>query len=152
MLPGSRVLVIENEHCFHLLPTLPATVAILGAGLDLQWLGSRVFDGKAVAYWGDLDTWGLLMLSRARQYRANLTPLLMEQSLFDSNAEASAVAEPVIAQNEPPASLSEDEQKFYMHLLDQKKGRLEQEYLPQTEIHKALLGWLGGLEVMCPEV
>ncbi|MCM3262446.1 DUF2220 family protein, partial [Paenibacillus lautus] len=39
-LPGSRLLIVENEQCSHLLPRLPDTLAVLGAGLDLQWLDS----------------------------------------------------------------------------------------------------------------
>lgn len=35
-LPGSRLLVVENEQCVHLLPeTLPDTLAVLGAGLEI---------------------------------------------------------------------------------------------------------------------
>ena len=64
-LPASRVLMIENEQCLHQLPELSDTIAVLGCGLDVQWLSSVVLDKKRVAYWGDMDSWGLLMLARA---------------------------------------------------------------------------------------
>lgn len=65
-LPASRLLVVENEQCVHLLPeVLPDTLAVLGSGLDLQWLVSAHLAGKQIAYWGDMDIWGLLMLARA---------------------------------------------------------------------------------------
>lgn len=51
-LPCSRILVVENEQCIHLLPELPDTIAILGAGMDLQWLNSNQLDTKLIAYWG----------------------------------------------------------------------------------------------------
>jgi hypothetical protein len=55
-LPGSRVLVVENESSLYQLPQVSDTVAILGAGLNLGWLEAPRFDGKQLAYWGDLDT------------------------------------------------------------------------------------------------
>lgn len=140
-LPGSRVLVVENERCVHLLPELTDTVAILGAGLDLPWLQSSCFDEKSVGYWGDMDTWGLLMLARAREYRPTLTPLLFSLSLFDRYASDNAVVEPSVAQQQVPAGLSESEAELYQHLLHQTQGRLEQEYLPEQEVHRALKGW-----------
>lgn len=141
-LPCSRVLVIENEHCIHQLPRLVDTVAILGAGLDLQWLHSPFFDEKSLAYWGDMDTWGLLMLARARQHRPDITPLLMTQLLFDKYADQRAVPEPTVANNEAPLGLTESETNFYFHLLNQKKGRLEQEYLPECDVQEVLFAWV----------
>lgn len=140
-LPGSRVLVIENEQCVHQLQPLPDTIAILGGGLDLQWLESPHFRNKSIAYWGDMDTWGLLMLARARQYCPNITPLLMTQTLFNDYALDNAVPEPTVAQTEPPTVLSENEAEFYVHLLNQDRGRLEQEYLPQSVVQCALASW-----------
>ncbi len=144
-LPGSRIIVVENERCIHLLPELPDTIVVLGAGLDLQWLQSAHFDKKAVGYWGDLDTWGLLMLSRARQYRSGLKPLLMSAALFDHYAYNNAVVEPVVAQRKAPTGLTESEADLYQYLLEQEKGRLEQEYLPEQEVHEALYAWADGV-------
>lgn len=141
-LPGSRILVIENEQCIHLLPELLDTVAILGAGMDLQWLKSGQLDAKMVGYWGDMDSWGLLMLSRARQYRPTITPLLMTQVLFDKYSSESAVYEPVIAQSASPEGLTDTEAHFYQYLLNQERGRLEQEYLPKYEVERTLSGWI----------
>jgi len=141
-LPCSRILVVENEQCIHLLPELPDTVAILGAGLDLQWLRSGQLDRKLIAYWGDMDSWGLLMLSRARQYRSTISPLLMAQALFDRYSSDSAVHEPVVAQSASPEGLTEYEAIFYQYLLNQERGRLEQEYLPKHEVENALNVWI----------
>lgn len=141
MLPGSHVLVVENERCVHLLPELPDTIAILGSGLDLQWLKATVFDGKSIAYWGDMDTWGLLMLARARDYRPGIVPLLMTRLAFDAHAGESVVPEPTPAQDEPPVGLVEDESSFYSYLLSLEKGRLEQEYLPRHEVSQELAFW-----------
>lgn len=143
MLPASRILVIENEQCAHLLPVMPDTIAILGAGLDLQWLGSYVFNSKQLAYWGDMDTWGLQMLGKARQLRPDINPLLMNQSVFDRYADGRVVAEPVLAQADPPDGLNRDEKAFYQYLMNLEKGRLEQEFLPADALIGALTHWVG---------
>lgn len=141
-LPCSRVLAVENEKCIHLLPELPDTIAVLGAGLDLGWLAAPALAKKAVGYWGDMDTWGLKMLARARCHQPDVTPLLMSQPLFDEYASDCAVIEPVTAQNTPPEGLSFSEAEFYRYLLTQEHGRLEQEYLPRDQVEAALANWM----------
>lgn len=140
-LPCSRVLVVENERCAHLLPELDDTIAVLGAGLDLQWMQADCFDDKNIAYWGDMDCWGLLMLARAREYRRSVTPLLMSQALFERYAKEGGVVEPVLPQTDSPVGLQPDEAEFYQYLARQARGRLEQEFLPKSEVHRALLEW-----------
>jgi len=147
-LPGSRLLVVENEQCIHLLPEVPGTVAVLGAGLDLQWLASPGLADKQIAYWGDMDTWGLLMLARARLHQPAVTALLMEQALFDRYASACAVTEPTRAQSVVPDGLLPSEMDFYRYLFMQERGRLEQEYLPREQVFLAIAAWTG--KSTCP--
>lgn len=142
-LPGSHILVVENERCIHLLPRAPNTIAILGAGLNLQWLSGDTFHGKKVAYWGDMDTWGLLMLGRARQYCQSLHPLMMTHDHFQRHAKNCAVTEPAPAQPHSLKGLNNSEREFFNFLLHQEKGRLEQEYLPESEVHREINNWLG---------
>lgn len=137
-LPASRILVIENEQCEHLLPELTDTIAVLGAGLDLGWLSAPTLDQKDVIYWSDLDTWGLLMLARAKNYRPSIKPLMMNKAVFEQFAEKSAVVEPVHAQIEPPDGLTADEANLYLHLLAAKCGRLEQEFIPAGYVKNEL--------------
>ncbi|MEY8710087.1 DUF3322 domain-containing protein [Mangrovibacter phragmitis] len=144
-LTASRILVIENEQCLHQLPVLSDTIAILGCGLDVQWLSSPVLDEKRVAYWGDMDSWGLLMLARARRCRPTLDVLLMNRELFEQYANHSAVTEPVIAQEAIPDGLLSEEADFYRYLTRQACGRLEQEFLPAGIVEEALVRWRKGL-------
>jgi len=141
-LPCTRVLAVENEQCLHLLPELPGTIAVLGSGLDLQWLAAPKLSCMPIGYWGDLDTWGLLMLARARSYQPNLTSLLMSRHLFDAYAPDCSVIEPVKAHSSPPEGLDPLETDLYRHLMAQERGRLEQEYLPRDEVWAALTGWI----------
>lgn len=142
-LPARRLLVVENEQSLHQLPPfLPDTIAILGTGLDLQWLASPALAEKMIAYWGDMDSWGLLMLSWARKYHPTLNALMMNRELFDRHARQNAVPEPVKAQELLPATLLADEASFYHYLVNQHCGRLEQEFLPSEVVIAALDQWV----------
>lgn len=140
----SHILIVENERCLHQLPGLANTVAILGAGLNLGWMRGGWLAHKHVAYWGDMDTWGLTMLARARQALPDLTAVQMDRACFDRYAAALAVSEPVPAGAEPPEGLTVVEADFYQYLLSKERGRLEQEFLPPDLVAAALTAWHGG--------
>jgi hypothetical protein len=108
------------------------------------WLAARGFDGKQLAYWGDLDTWGLQMLATARGYRPELRALLMTRGIFDAHAALSAVVEPSPAVENPPIALTDAESMLYRHLRSLERGRLEQEFLPADQVSGALAIWGGG--------
>lgn len=150
-LPGTHLLVVENERCLHQLPVrMPGTLAILGPGLDLGWLRNPALDGKVLAYWGDLDTWGLRMLGLARAARPELTALLMDAETFDSYAPGKAVKEIQPAELPPDRTLSANEQKLFERLKYLDRGRLEQEFLP-TELAKVVIGeWYSEEEKSVP--
>ena len=141
-LPGSHLLIVENETCQHQLPKLPGTAAVLGTGFDLAWTAASWLREKHVAYWGDLDTWGLDLLARARSNLPHLTPLLMTREVFDSSR-GQAVIEKTTADVIAPPALSEPEQNLYLHLRSLPEGRLEQEFLPAKSVVDDLLRWRG---------
>ena len=141
-LPASHILLVENERCLHPLPQpLADTIAILGAGLDLGWLAAPWLRARHVAYWGDLDTWGLHMLAVARGHLPQLHALLMDRATFDAHA-GQAVAEPVPASEPPPGRLLPQEAALFQHLRGLAKGRLEQEFLPAPLLAQAVRDWL----------
>ncbi|QET03916.1 hypothetical protein FOB72_17260 (plasmid) [Cupriavidus pauculus] len=144
-LPGTvkHVVIVENERALYQLPTLPHAVAILGAGLSLNWVRDPWLDGKRVAYWGDMDTWGLTMLATVRRAIPDLASILMAKQCFDRYSELS-VREPVPAGDSVPAGLTMSEAEFYQFLLLQERGRLEQEFLPSDAVHTAFWQWYGG--------
>lgn len=144
----SHLLVVENERCLHLLPrTQPGTIAILGAGNNLRWLAATWVQNARVAYWGDIDTWGLTLLASARLMIPELTALLMNRNDFNTYAGTHAVAEAVIAHPSPPAPLTTYEKTLYLHLLTCEKGRLEQEFISRENVADALAGWM---RTVCP--
>jgi hypothetical protein len=140
-IPASAIVIVENESCLHLLPQdLPGVIAILGTGNNLAWLNSSWLQNVCIAYWGDLDTWGLSMLSRARSHAPHLTPLLMTREVFDLHKD-SAVPESTPASDTAPTHLTADEAFLYQHLLDSIAGRLEQEFLPASLVQQAVRWW-----------
>ena len=141
-LSAERLLVVENEKCVHLLPSkLPGTVAVLGTGNNLRWLEATWVSRVSVGYWGDIDTWGLTLLARARAFAPHLQALLMDQETFDRFSNGRAVVEPVKSSESPPESLLEVERRLFHHLLRSYRGRLEQEFLPRETANERILKW-----------
>lgn len=141
-LPGTRLLIVENESCQHQLPNLPATIAVLGAGFDLGWTQAGWVLGKHIAYWGDIDTWGLQFLASVRQTLPHLDALMMTPEIYERNVHA-AVPEPVVAGADVPAGLNPVERSLYERILSEPRGRLEQEFLPEVCVHEVLRNWCG---------
>ena len=143
-LPASHILLVENERCLHQLPQpLPDTIAILGAGLNLGWLAAPWLQSRPVAYWGDIDTWGLAMLATARSHLPKLHPLLMDRTTFDAHAHL-AVAEPVAADGEPSGMWRPAEAALNTHLRTLVRGRLEQEFVSPQTVAQAMTRWRWG--------
>ena len=141
-LPDSRILLVENERCLHQLPQPVAhTIAVLGAGLTLGWLAAPWLQERSVAYWGDLDTWGLRMLATARHHLPHLHALLMDRATFSAHQHL-AVAEPVHAPEPISGAQTPEEAALQAHLRAQARGRLEQEFLPTDTVHRAVRTWV----------
>lgn len=140
-LPARRILIVENERCLHLLPMLPDTISVLGAGLNLAWMEASWLHERIVGYWGDMDTWGLQMLSHARRWQPHVEAFLMTEALFDAHASTLAVEEGTIAAWDPPSGLTAEEQSLYARLRSSDKGRLEQEFLSRVDVVNAFAAW-----------
>lgn len=139
-LVSRNVLIVENETCGHLLPSLPSTIAVLGSGFDLGWTCATWLRERRVGYWGDMDTWGLMFLAHARSNIPHLTPLMMDGQVFDDH-QAAAVSEPVPASEQPPCELTLGEQLLYKRLQSAAHGRLEQEYIAPNIVDQVVKAW-----------
>ena len=141
-LPARRILLVENERSLHQLPApVQDTIAVLGAGLNLGWLAAPWLQERSVAYWGDLDTWGLRMLATARHHLPHLHALLMDRATFSAHQHL-AVAEPVHAPEPISGAQTPEEAALQAHLRAQARGRLEQEFLPTDTVHRAVRTWV----------
>jgi hypothetical protein len=98
--------------------------------------------GKRIGYWGDMDTWGLTMLAKARSLRPELTALLMERELFDQ-CRGAAVSEGAPADGQALEGLTSAERDFYCYLRGLERGRVEQEFVPRERVVAALEEWRG---------
>ena len=140
-LAAGHILLVENERCLHQLPQpLPDTIAILGAGLNLGWLAAPWLQARKVAYWGDIDTWGLAMLATARQHLPRLHSLLMDRTTFDTHAHL-AVNESAHANSAFSGMWSPEAAALDQHLRHLPRGRLEQEFLPADVVAHAVRAW-----------
>lgn len=139
--PGTHLLIVENEISGLELPSIESTVAVAGTGGNLAWLQGLELDGHRVGYWGDIDSWGLRMLSVARCYCAHLEPLLMDEETFE--AHAAAVVTEDRSDPSSPESLTEPEQRLRYRLLEHATApaRLEQEKLNRSWIKARLDAW-----------
>jgi hypothetical protein len=137
-LPAAKLLIIENESCQAHLPRLPGVLAVLGTGFDLSWLEGNWLKGRCIGYWGDIDTWGLQFLAKARRLIPALEALMMTVEVFEQ-FRAAAVVEPIPAEQEPPQGLLPAERELYLQLLREPRGRLEQEFITAEVSNDSLM-------------
>ena len=101
----------------------------------MTWLTADWLNSKNIAYWGDIDSWGLSFLSDARAHLPNLTALMMNQNTVELH-HAAMVNEPSSVLKLPIA-LTEAEQNLFYALKnrDFEANRLEQERLNSDYIY-----------------
>lgn len=138
--PAGVVIIVENDVSYLALPDRPNTVAIFGAGFalgsvaGLSWLSRRT-----ITYWGDVDTYGFVILNRLRARYPRVESILMDTDTLLAHAEQWVV-------EERPADvalphLTEAEAALYRDLVEDRYGhhvRLEQERISYTRVLAAL--------------
>lgn len=134
--PG-RVLISENLTPVATLPELSGTVAIHGQGIAAPTLAEVEWIAQAEQwYWGDLDTWGLLILGRVRATLPGVRSVLMDVETFDAN-QVFAVREPTPFRGEighlTMAELAA------LALVRDGDRRLEQERIPREYVRGRLV-------------
>lgn len=141
LVPGKRLLVVENEVSGLALPDLPDTVAAIGCGNNLGWLSAEWVQTRTVGYWGDLDSWGLRLLARARNLVPHLESVLMDARTWDHHPAAWVME---------PSSCDRPEEGLVGYegaLFDRIRGtgrsgrRLEQEKLEPDYVANRLKEW-----------
>lgn len=81
--PPSRLLIVENLATGLAIPDMPQTAVAMRLGNNVSALRKINWCGQAqVIYWGDIDTWGLHILSRARECFPALRSLLMTEEVL----------------------------------------------------------------------
>ena len=135
-----NVFIVENKMNFLVFPPVKDSLVIFGEGnaVNIQkntpWLKN-----KSIYYSGDIDTWGLQILSSYRSHFPKTVSLLMTKELFDKYCDNFAVEEKVSV-SECPNNLTHNEKELFLYLnsLPKKQSRLEQERIPYSELETFL--------------
>jgi len=140
-LPAGRILIVENKQSGYALPELEDTIAVFGGGRNTRWMQSEWLPQKQLAYWGDLDSWGLAILSEARSWQSHLKALMMDEATLLQHQ--TRMVNEKESYKLSPEHLSEAEQQLFHRLRDGYYGktRLEQERLASDYIRQQLNQW-----------
>ncbi|OAI10553.1 Wadjet anti-phage system protein JetD domain-containing protein [Methylomonas methanica] len=141
-LPAKNILVIENMESGLGLPSLPDTIAIFGGGKNVAWMEAVWLKSKNVAYWGDIDTWGLSILSDVRSKLSTIKVLMMDQKTLDDHKDRMVGERTSV--NNLPKFLTDSEARIFSNLknTDKLASRLEQERLSPDYIKSRLEAWI----------
>ena len=141
-LPGQRVLIVENVAAGYALPPMTGAVAVFGGGANVRWTQAGWLAQRQLAYWGDIDTWGLHYLASVRRTQPHVQALLMDQATLQAHLAH------LVDENEPnpvmPDGLLPEEADLYRDLLARRYGgsRLEQERIVGDWVRSALARWI----------
>lgn len=129
-LPVSRVYIVENLQTGLAFDDCPGSVVFMGLGYGVGTLARLPWVMRArCTYWGDLDTHGLAILSRARLQLPHLESALMDEHTLLHHHDLWVPENPQYGAAELPL-LTPAEQSLYSGLKQQRWGvnvRLEQE-------------------------
>lgn len=124
------------------LPFLPDTIAVFGGGKNVAWMEAEWLRTKNVAYWGDLDTWGLAILSDVRSKLPTITVLMMDQDTLQRHKDR--MVEERKSVDNVPEFLTASETEIFLKLKNTDKliSRLEQERLSPDYVKANLEAWI----------
>jgi hypothetical protein len=135
----SKVFITENLMNFLTFPIQKDAIVIWGEGNKVNTLKSaKWLCGKTIVYWGDIDTWGLQILSSYRSFFPKTISMLMTQEIFEKYYNYSTEEKEVF--KSMPTNLTSSEKELFEFLLIQpeKNRRLEQEHIPLLELKNKL--------------
>ena len=141
-LSASNILVVENMQSGLGLPLLNDTIAVFGGGKNVSWMDADWLKSKRVAYWGDIDSWGLNILSDVRAKLPSVNAIMMDSETIHQHEER-MVIEPEPLEKRPEFLLDTEVQVF-LGLKDRQYlgSRLEQERLSPDYIYDKLEAWV----------
>jgi hypothetical protein len=138
--PVEQVIIVENDVSYLALPDRPGAMAIFGSGFalgsvaGLPWLAS-----KTITYWGDIDTYGFVILNRLRARYPRVESILMDAETLLGHPEQWVVEEKPTDIALP--HLTDAEAALYHDLVEGRFGhhvRLEQERISYARVLFAL--------------
>ncbi len=110
-------------------------------GKNVSWMDANWLKSRRVAYWGDIDTWGLSILSDVRSRLSSVKAIMMDSDTLSQHEDRMVVEpEPL----EPlPEFLTDSEAQIFSDLKigNYSGSRLEQERLSPDYIRTRLEAW-----------
>lgn len=136
--PTAAVVIVENLRNFLALPTLPRTIGVYGEGNAVGLLaGAQWLVRSRLAYWGDIDAHGFVILGRLRRSYPHVESVLMDFETLTRWRFLAIANHPEIA---AASHLTPDECVAETAVRAQSL-RLEQERLPYYAVCEALQTW-----------
>ncbi len=140
--PVSHVFITENEINFLAFPPLADSLVVFGAGYGFDALApAQWLHGRALHYWGDIDSHGFAILDQLRAYFPHAESFLMDRDTLLAH-QALWTEEPQPTQRDL-LHLREDERRVYDDLrwrrLRELPVRLEQERIAFGRVEQVLL-------------
>jgi hypothetical protein len=137
----ARVYIVENLQTGLAFPDVPGSVVLMRMGYAVDALGLLPWVvGAVCSYWGDIDTHGVAILSRARGYLPELRSILMDERTLLSHRAFWVKEDAQHSAFELP-HLHEPEQALYRALKEQRWGlniRFEQERIAWSVVGAAI--------------
>jgi hypothetical protein len=144
-LPANNILVVENMESGLGLPSLQNTIAVFGGGKNVAWMDALWLKSKRIAYWGDIDTWGLSILSDVRFKLPNVEALMMDEETLNLHKDRMVGERKSV--DYVPKFLTNSEAQIFSSLknTDKLTSRLEQERLSPDYIKSKLDAWIANI-------
>ncbi len=141
-IPGEVVIICENKRTFETFPAVAKGIVIWGQGRAVGLLGGAPWlQERRLIYWGDIDTFGLSILSHLRSYFPHTESMLMDQEtllahkrLWTRELDSERCLTDL-------AHLTHPENELLQLLISNKLGtniRFEQEWLQPTLLQQAI--------------
>lgn len=140
---AAEVIIVENEISYLALPSRPDSIAIFGSGFAvgsvtaLSWMAD-----KMIIYWGDIDTYGFMILTQLRARYPRVESILMDTETLLAHPDQ------WVSEERPTdrllSQLTDPEAALYRDLVEDRYGRrvrLEQERISYTRMCSALDRW-----------
>ncbi|SKC99082.1 hypothetical protein SAMN05445504_7602 [Burkholderia sp. CF099] len=141
--PPKRLLIVENLESGLALPDIEDAAAVMALGNNVTILREVRWAHTAdILYWGDIDTWGMHILSRARGIFPHLRSMLMTEAVVESHLHL--LTDETTQDKRPAGNLTKEEAKLLSDLQTGRWGerrRLEQERIHWPSVSDGLRQW-----------
>ncbi len=134
----TAVIVVENLRTYLTLPILAGAIAIYGEGNAVQTL-SKVegLGGIPMFYWGDIDTYGFVILDRLRGLYPACKSLLMDEAIYTALTQEPSYLAPCKTIEAPEFTRLSETEYAIASIVNSTGMGIEQEKIPLDTVRHA---------------